>query len=133
MSKLSESKDPAASDLKRELPEGFSSPVYISQPTMPALEDYTDLLNPDFAKLADVIGFAGRKVTRVEDLEAAVRAFLAEPGPALLDVHTNPTELVMPPTVEASQVVDTALYAAKAVLSGRISDVEKLLVDNFVK
>jgi pyruvate dehydrogenase (quinone) len=107
--------------------------VELEQKVEGLLDNYTDLLNPDFAKLADVIGFAGRKVTRVEYLEAAVRAFLAEPGPALLDVHTNPTELVMPPTVEASQVVDTALYAAKAVLSGRISDVEKLLVDNFVK
>ncbi|MGP5774823.1 thiamine pyrophosphate-dependent enzyme, partial [Pseudomonas aeruginosa] len=41
-----------------------------------------------FARLAEVIGFHGRKVTRSEELETAVQEFLAQPGPALLDVHT---------------------------------------------
>ncbi|WP_162954772.1 hypothetical protein, partial [Pseudomonas aeruginosa] len=52
---------------------------------------------------------------------------------ALLDVHTNPAELVMPPKIEFGQVADTALYAAKAVLSGRFKDVETLLVNNLLK
>ena len=39
----------------------------------------------------------------------------------------------MPPKVEFAQVADTALYAAKAVLSGRIKDVEALVVNNFLK
>ena len=62
-----------------------------------------------------------------------MKDFLAHPGPALLDVHTSPTELVMPPQVEAKQVAGTALYAAKAVLNGRFDDVKHLLVDNFLK
>ena len=80
-----------------------------------------------------MIGFHGRKVTRSEELETAVQKFLAQPGPALLDVHTNPAELVMPPKIEFGQVADTALYAAKAVLSGRFKDVETLLVNNLLK
>lgn len=97
------------------------------------LDNYTDLKNPDFGRLAEVIGFHGRTVTRSEDLEEAVQDFLAQRGPALLDVHTSRAELVMPPQIEAKQVAGTALYAAKAVLNGRFDDVKHLLVDNFLK
>lgn len=107
--------------------------VELEQKVEGLLDNYTDLLNPDFSKLAEVIGFYGRRVTAAGELEAAVWEFLAHPGPALLDVHTNPAELVMPPNVQFAQVADTALYAAKAVLSGRIRDVETLVVNNFLK
>lgn len=107
--------------------------VELEQKVEGLLNNYTNLLNPDFAKLAEVIGFYGRKVTQAEDLEAAVRDFLAQSGPALLDVHTNPFELVMPPKIEFAEVAGTALYAAKAVLSGRRKDVEGLIRNNFLK
>jgi pyruvate dehydrogenase (quinone) len=94
------------------------------------LDAYTDLQNPDFAKLAEVIGFKGWRVDRNEDLEAAVIAFLAHPGPALLDVKVNRAELVMPAQVTTSQVLGTALYAAKAVLDGRARDVADLVETN---
>jgi len=94
------------------------------------LNAYTDLENPDFAKLAEVIGFAAWRVERNEDLEAAVIAFLAHPGPALLDVKVNRVELVMPPEVSASQVLGTALYSAKAILAGRAGDVADLVESN---
>jgi pyruvate dehydrogenase (quinone) len=95
------------------------------------LNTYTDLENPNFAMLAEVVGFRGWRVERNEDLEAAVVAFLAHPGPGLLDVKVNRTELVMPPQVEASQVLGMALYSAKAVLAGRAGEVVDLLESNF--
>ncbi len=107
--------------------------VQIEQKVEGLLDNYTELLNPDFSQLAQVIGFHGQQVTQGAELEQAVAAFLAYPGPALLDVKVNPEELVMPPKVEFSQVSNMALYSAKAVLSGRGSDVAHLLVDNFVK
>ncbi len=64
--------------------------VELEQKVEGLLDNYTDLLNPDFARLAEVIGFHGRKVTRSEELETAVQEFLAQPGPALLDVHHQP-------------------------------------------
>jgi len=97
------------------------------------LNAYTDLQNPDFAKLAEVIGFAAWRVERNEDLEAAIVAFLAHPGPALLDVKVNRVELVMPAKVEAAQVMGMALYSAKAVLSGHASDVVDLVTTNFLE
>lgn len=107
--------------------------VELEQKVEGLLDNYTDLKNPDFGRLAEVIGFHGRSVTRSEDLEDAVQDFLAQRGPALLDVHTSRAELVMPPQIEAKQVAGTALYAAKAVLNGRFDDVKHLLVDNFLK
>jgi len=97
------------------------------------LNAYTDLQNPDFARLAEVIGFAAWRVERNEDLEDAVVAFLAHPGPALLDVKVNRVELVMPPEIQLSQVLGTALYSAKAVMGGRAGDVVELLESNFLE
>lgn len=85
-----------------------------------------------FRTLGRAHRFYGRTVTRSEELEQAVCDFLAQPGPALLDVHTSPTELVVPPQVEAQQVAGTALYAAKALLNGRVDDVRALLANNFL-
>jgi pyruvate dehydrogenase (quinone) len=96
------------------------------------LDAYTNLKNPDFAKVAEAIGFWGRTVKRADDLEGAVQAWLAQTGPALLDVHTDRMELVMPPKIEAAQVFGTALYSAKAVLGGRGGDVMQLLTQNFL-
>ena len=38
-------------------------------------------------------------------------------------------ELVMPPKIDVSQVLGTALYSAKAILSGRADDVIDLARD----
>ncbi|MEO5934959.1 MAG: ubiquinone-dependent pyruvate dehydrogenase, partial [Duganella sp.] len=75
----------------------------------------------------------GRRVESAAELEAEVQAWLAHPGPALLDVTTDRFELVMPPNIQAAQVLGTALYSVKAVLSGRGGDVVDMIKDNFVK
>jgi pyruvate dehydrogenase (quinone) len=97
------------------------------------LDAYTDLKNPDFAKLADAIGYRGWNVEHNENLEGALKGFLAHPGPALLDVKVNRMELVMPPHIEVGQVAGMALYSVKAVLTGRGRDVVDMLESNFVK
>jgi pyruvate dehydrogenase (quinone) len=97
--------------------------VEIEQKVEGLLDSYTDLLNPDFARVAEAVGLKGQRVERAEDLDAAVATWLAEPGPALLDVVTDRFELVMPPRVELGQVAGMALYSAKAVLKGRGEDV----------
>ncbi|CCA92229.1 ubiquinone-dependent pyruvate dehydrogenase [Novosphingobium sp. PP1Y] len=101
--------------------------VELEQKVEGLLDAYTNLKNPDFARLAEVIGFWGRRVERASDLDTAVGQWLAHQGPALLDVVTDRYELVMPPKVEAKQVFGTALYSAKAVLSGRTGDVVDLV------
>lgn len=100
--------------------------VEIEQKVEGLLDSYTQLINPDFSRVAQAIGFWGRRVEKAEELEQAVHDWLATPGPALLDVVTDRFELVMPPKVEAGQVAGMALYSAKAVLNGRGRDVAGL-------
>ncbi|MEW5421853.1 thiamine pyrophosphate-dependent enzyme [Amorphus sp. 3PC139-8] len=97
------------------------------------LDSFTDLKNPNFGELAKACGFYGAQVTNADDLEAAMTEWLAQPGPALLDVKVNRMELVMPPTINAGEVVSTAVYGAKAVMNGRLDDVWTLLDHNFLK
>jgi pyruvate dehydrogenase (quinone) len=97
------------------------------------LDAFTELKNPDFAKLAEACGLKGWRVEAEQDLENAMREWLATDGPALLNVRVNRLELVMPPEIEAGQVASTALFGLKAVLDGRGREVVSLLRDNFLK
>jgi pyruvate dehydrogenase (quinone) len=101
--------------------------VELEQKVEGLLNSFTDLQNPDFGEVARAMGLWGQRVERAENLEDAVRDWLAVPGPALLDVLTDRFELVMPPHVTASQVFGTVLYSAKALLDGRTKDVAALI------
>ena len=97
--------------------------VEIEQKVEGLLDAYTDLLNPDFSRIAEALGIWGQRVEDPDDVVGAVQAWLATPGPALLDVVVARSELVMPPVIKAGQLLGTALYSAKAILAGRIDDV----------
>ncbi|MBS0380945.1 MAG: ubiquinone-dependent pyruvate dehydrogenase [Proteobacteria bacterium] len=94
------------------------------------LDAYTGLRNPDFGKLAEVMGLRGWTVERGEQLEPAMHQFLAEDGPALLDVHVNRNELVMPPKIEPAMALGTVIYGAKAIMEGRAREVVEMLDSN---
>jgi pyruvate oxidase len=49
----------------------------------------TSLHNPDFAAFAELCGARGIRVTDPSELDVAIAAALAHPGPALVDVVTN--------------------------------------------
>jgi pyruvate dehydrogenase (quinone) len=93
---------------------------------------YTRLKNPDFGKLAEAVGLWGRSISKAGDLDEAIDAWLAQPGPALLDVKVNPMQLVMPPSplVSPEAVVGMAVYSAKAMLHGKGHDVWEMIVEN---
>ncbi len=57
----------------------------------------TVLHNPDFARVAEAIGLKGIRVEKPGDVESAIRAAFAHPGPALVDCVTNPDEVAIPP------------------------------------
>jgi pyruvate dehydrogenase (quinone) len=97
--------------------------VELEQKVEGLLDAFTDLRNPDFSRVAEAIGLWGRRVEQAGAVEEAVREWLQAPGPALLDVVVPRAELVMPPKIELSQVLGTALYSAKAILAGRTDDV----------
>jgi Thiamine pyrophosphate enzyme, C-terminal TPP binding domain len=79
----------------------------------------TDLVNPDFAKLADASGLFGRNVDDPGELEESLRAALAHPGPALVSVKVAKNELSFPPTIDFEQAKGFGIYLVKAMLSGK--------------
>jgi pyruvate dehydrogenase (quinone) len=93
---------------------------------------YTDLKNPEFGKVAAAMGLWGRTVDKADELEEAVQQWLAQPGPALLNVRVNRQQLVMPPFIEAKAVMGMALYSTRAILAGRGGDVLELVKQNFL-
>jgi pyruvate dehydrogenase (quinone) len=109
---------------------GFVELEQKSEGLMPV---YTDLKNPDFGKVADAIGLWGRTVDDSSVLEAVVAEWLAQPGPALLNVKVAPMELVMPPFTAVGPAVGMALYTMKAVMHGKAGDVFELIAENFPK
>jgi pyruvate dehydrogenase (quinone) len=78
------------------------------------------------------MGLWGRRVSKAGELDEAVRAWLEQPGPALLDVKVSPMQLVMPPTpfVRPEAVVGMAVYTAKAMLHGKGHDLWEMIVEN---
>ena len=98
------------------------------------LMDYgTDLVNPNFAQLAESAGIFGVRVERPEELRPAVLRAIEEDGPALVEVMVNRQELSMPPTITAEQALGFSLYMARAVMSGRGDEIIDLAVTNLFR
>jgi pyruvate dehydrogenase (quinone) len=91
---------------------------------------FTELENPDFGAVAQAVGMWGSTVTDPAGLEAAVQEWLAQPGPALLNVKVAPMELVMPPFTAIGPAYGMALYSVKAVLHGKAGDVFEMIGEN---
>src|SRR5271156_325827 len=106
--------------------------IDIEQKSAGLIPMYTDLQNPDFGEVAKAVGLWGHRVEKAGDLEESVKTWLAQPGPALLDVKVNPMQLVMPPSpfVSPEAVVGMGVYTAKALLQGKGRDVWEMIVEN---
>jgi pyruvate dehydrogenase (quinone) len=106
--------------------------IDIEQKTAGVEPFFTNLKNPDFGKVAESMGLWGRSVSKAGELEDAVRAWLAQPGPALLDVKVNSMQLVMPPSpfVSPEAVIGMTVYTAKAMLHGKGHDVWEMIVES---
>ena len=105
--------------------------VEIEQKAEGMLDTFTKLKNPDFGKVAEAIGLWGKTVRKASELDASVREWLSQPGPALLNVIVNPLELVKPPFLEAGPVIGMAMYSVRAILNGRGADVLEMVRENF--
>ncbi len=97
------------------------------------LEYGTDLVNPDFAKIAVAADIFGARVEKPEELRPALENALKHDGPALVEVVVNRQELSMPPSISSEQALGFSLYLIKAVLSGRSDEVVELASTNLFR
>jgi pyruvate dehydrogenase (quinone) len=93
----------------------------------------TELDNPNFADLARAIGISSMRVEYPNDLESALRAAFATPGPALIEVMVNRQELSMPPTITFEQAKGFSLWMARSILSGRGDEIIDLAKTNVLQ
>jgi len=91
----------------------------------------TDMLNPDFAKLAEAMGMYGIIINDPADVRSALEKAFKQDGPALITIQTNPNALAMPPKLEFDQMKGFASYMGKMMLSGRTNEVIKIIKSNY--
>ncbi|HXW43513.1 MAG TPA: ubiquinone-dependent pyruvate dehydrogenase [Streptosporangiaceae bacterium] len=78
----------------------------------------TDLMNPDFAGIAQATGIFGVRVENESQLEEALQDAFSRDGPALVDVRTDRYELSLPPKLSYGEIKGFTLYATRTILSG---------------
>jgi pyruvate dehydrogenase (quinone) len=95
------------------------------------LPDYqTDNSTFDYAAIATAVGIHSVRVEQPADVLAALSDALAQPGPALVDLVTDPDALSIPPHITAAQVKGLALGAGKVVLDGGVGQMLELAQAN---
>jgi len=91
----------------------------------------TDMLNPDFTKLAEAMGMYGITVNDPADVRSALEKAFQQAGPALITIQTDPNALAMPPKMEFDQMKGFAFYMGKMMYSGRADEVLKIIKSNY--
>jgi pyruvate dehydrogenase (quinone) len=104
--------------------------VELEQMSSGFLTTGTDLVNPNFAAMAESVGVRGIRVESPDEVNGAVAAALAHDGPALIDAVVARTELAMPPAITVEMAKGFTLYMLKAVMSGRGDEIVDLAQGN---
>jgi pyruvate dehydrogenase (quinone) len=93
----------------------------------------TDLKNPNFAKIAEAIGFLGIRVEEPTELRGAIEQALRHQGAALVDIVVNSSELTLPPKVTMQEAWGFSLYMLKETLAGHGDEVVQTIERNFLQ
>jgi pyruvate dehydrogenase (quinone) len=96
---------------------------------IPDLE--TDMLNPDFTKIAEAMGMLGININLPNEVRPGLEKALQQDGPVLVTVWTDPNALAMPPKLEFAQMKGYSLYMGRMMLSGRMDEVFKMFSSNY--
>jgi pyruvate dehydrogenase (quinone) len=86
----------------------------------------TDNGDFDYAAIAAAVGIHSIRIERPTDVRSGLAEALAYPGPALVDLVTDPLALSIPSPITAEQVKGFALAGGKIVLSGGVGQMLQL-------
>ena len=92
-----------------------------------------DLVNPNFADMANAVGVRGIRVEDPKYLRSALVEAFNHDGPVLVDVVSARQELAMPPTTTFDEAYKFGLFMIKAVLDGRGSQLVDLAKVNLLR
>lgn len=91
----------------------------------------TDMINPDFEKIAEAMGMPGITIREPEEVKAGLEKAFSYNGPMLVSLWTDPNALAMPPKIEFDQMKGYALFMGKMMLSGRMDEVFDIVSSNY--
>jgi len=104
--------------------------IELEQKSTGFLDTGTELVNPNFAAMAEAIGIKGVRIEDPAEVESKLAEALSHPGPVLVDAVVNRMELAMPPKVTVEMAKGFTLYMLKAVLNGRGDEIVDLVRSN---
>jgi pyruvate dehydrogenase (quinone) len=91
----------------------------------------TDMLNPDFVKIAEAMGMPGIAIHDPAEVKTGIEKAFSLEGPVLVNILTDPYSLAMPPKLEFEQMKGYSLFMGKMMLSGRMDEVYKIVSSNY--
>lgn len=91
----------------------------------------TDMLNPDFAQVAEAMGMAGFTVHDPDEVLPTLLKAFGLNGPTLVNIMTDPNALAMPPKIESSQMAGFAQSMYQLMINGRSQEVFDTIQTNF--
>jgi pyruvate dehydrogenase (quinone) len=74
----------------------------------------------NYAAIAQAAGIHAIRIEQPKDIRAGLEDALKYPGPALVDLVTDPNALSIPPHITGTQMAGFALAATKIVLDGGV-------------
>lgn len=94
-------------------------------------DNETDMVNPDFAMIAQAMGYPGKNVHLPEEVEQAIQDCLNHNGPYLLNIFTNPNALALPPKIEIEQVLGMTKSMTQLMLGGKMQEALDTVKTNY--
>ena len=94
------------------------------------LDWQTNMVNPPFDKLADLMNIKGYEVRKMEDLEATVKAAFEHDGPTLVNIYTNRDTLAMPPHITFEQMKGFATNVIKKIGQGDFAEAKDSIANS---
>ena len=91
----------------------------------------TDMVNPDFAKVAEAMGIANYTVTDPEQVAPTLKSLLGVDGPALVSIFTDPNALAMPPVIGLDEMKGFTESMLKMIVNGRGDEVIDIIDSNY--
>lgn len=90
----------------------------------------TDHPAVDFTSIAQACGLPALRVENPAGIDDALRATFATPGPAVLEIITDPNALSIPPKITGEMLKGFALSAGRTVLGGGVGTMLELARSN---
>ena len=94
-------------------------------------DNETDMVNPDFAAIAEATGIKGISVHEPGEIDEKLRQAFEFQGPVLIDIYTDPNALMIPPKIEMNMVKGMVMSMTRLMLGGNFQEVLDTVKANY--